>query len=220
MLEGWNKVIPLMTWKEILSLRTIPTPMKTLCLTFVLLLDASFLPAQDNCFEKCHENLKNSSLESPEANHAVFDALVGCKAPEFNVQSLRGETLRLSEMKGKVVVLNFWFATCSPCVAEMPALNNLVKDYTDKEVVFIAFGRNDREDIESFLLKHPFHYHIVASDQAFAEYYCLLSGWPTNMVIDKYGTVRQLFAGGFVDERAKTHAYNEMKPVIDKYLLE
>src|SRR4051812_43635177 len=59
-------------------------------------------------------------------------------APAFSLTSLEGERFDLAALRGKVVVLNFWFTGCAPCVAEFGKLNGLVNKFKNKEVVFIA----------------------------------------------------------------------------------
>src|SRR6185312_613814 len=54
---------------------------------------------------------------------------IGSEAPDFTVADLNGKMYKLSDLKGKTVVLNFWFTTCAPCVTEMPELNRLIEKY-------------------------------------------------------------------------------------------
>ena len=202
-------------------------PHKTIVSLLLFIFFANCLPAQDSCFENCAGRLKYSSVSPPGDRKAIFERsekisaeLIGCKAPDFSLETLDGERINLSDLKGKIVVLNFWFIECAPCIAEMPALNKLAEEYQDSEVVFVAFGRNDKESLIRFGKKHKFKYKVVASDFNFANKYCIVSGWPTNMVLDRNGVLRKIFTGGFLDDRAATHAYKEIKPVIEKYLLE
>jgi len=192
--------------------------MKQLLSTLSCVLISVNLLGQDNCFEKCLENLEKSTLLFPDKNFQILQGLVGCKAPNFNVKTIKGETLKLNELKGKVVVINFWFEGCAPCIAELPALNKLNEDYKTKDVVFIAFGKDDTQTIMDFLKRRDFNFNHVSSDYDLSTDYCIVAGWPTNMVLDKNGVVRQIFCGGQLDERAKTEAYDKMKPTIEKHL--
>lgn len=80
------------------------------------------------------DNFEQSRIPFPERNEAILQGLVGCKVPNFNVRTINGESVTLSELKGKVVVINFWFEACAPCIAEIPALNRLKEDYRTKDV--------------------------------------------------------------------------------------
>jgi len=187
-------------------------------LSIIIYFSIADLYGQDNCFEKCAENFEKSTLPFPEKNFKILQGLIGCKAPDFNVKTIKGETLSLNELKGKVVVINFWFTTCAPCLAEMPALNKLNEAYKAKDVVFIAFGKDDTQTIKDFLKTTDFNYNHVSSDYDLTNRYCLIAGWPTNMVLGKDGIVREIFSGGATDERAKTETYDKMRQVIEKYL--
>lgn len=192
--------------------------MKQFLTTLMCILIAVNLLGQDNCFDKCIENLEKSTLSTPEKQMQILQGLIGCKAPFFNVKTIKGETLKLNELTGKVVVINFWFEGCAPCIAELPALNKLNEDYETKDVVFIAFGRDDSQTIVDFLKRRDFNFKHLSVDYDLSMDYCIVAGWPTNIVLDKNGVVRQIFSGGRLDERAKTEAYDKMKPTIEKYL--
>ena len=84
-------------------------------------------------------------------------------APAFSVTSLEGERFELATLRGKVVVLNFWFTGCAPCVAEFSELNGLVKKFKDKGVVFIAPTLDNVTTLKPFLKEHRFRYRVVAS---------------------------------------------------------
>ena len=70
----------------------------------------------------------------------------GSLAPDFEIGLLDGGTLRLSELLGKVVVLNFWASWCPPCRAEMPAFQSISQEYADQGVVFVGVAVSDTED--------------------------------------------------------------------------
>jgi len=61
---------------------------------------------------------------------------VGSDAPDFSAVDMNGNSYSLGILKGKVVVINFWFVECKPCVIEMPELNEIVEKYKSEEVVF------------------------------------------------------------------------------------
>jgi peroxiredoxin len=175
--------------------------------------------AQSHCFAECWDNFEKSDLPVGEKNRQILHDLVGCNAPDFEVKTIEGKQFKLSDLKGKVVVLNFWFQACPPCIAEIPALNKLREEYESADVVFIALGRDSAPSIINFLNNNAFAYHQVSGDYKLDRDYCILAGYPTNLVIDKNGIVRQIFSGGAIDSKADTEAYNKMKPTIDKYLM-
>lgn len=174
------------------------------------------------CFSDGFErlaHLENSGVEFPKRNKLIQESLLGCKIPDFQATTIDGESISLASLKGKVVVINFWFTSCAPCIAEMPALNKLVAEFKGSDVAFIAFARDDSAELTSFLNKRQFDFKIVASAEATARSFCTnIFGWPTSMVVDKNGIVRKISSGGYLDERAETHIYDELYPIIRKYL--
>jgi len=163
--------------------------------------------------------LENSGVEFPKRNKMIQESLLGCEIPDFRATTIAGEPISLTLLNEKIIVINFWYTSCAPCVAEMPALNKLVEVFKDSDVVFIAFARDNESELASFLAKRSFDFKIVASSNDIAESYCAgIFGWPMSIVVDRQGIVRKIVSGGYVDERAETYIYEELYPVIKKYL--
>ena len=114
-------------------------------------------------------------------------------APAFSLTSLKGEKFELAVLRGKVVVLNFWFTGCAPCVAEFRKLNDLVNKFKNKEVVFIAPTLDNVTTLKRFLKEHRFKYHVVPNaGTLIASTYSDGSGsvvFPTHIVINKEGEI-------------------------------
>ena len=83
------------------------------------------------------------------AQSKVENSLIGMNAPVFSVKDIQGNKKSLNSLKGKIIILNFWFIECKPCVREMPELNNLVKKYKNDNVEFIGFSGNGSMQINS-----------------------------------------------------------------------
>ena len=120
--------------------------------------------------------------------------LIGTKATDFNLKDLKGKTHLLSELKGKVVVLNFWFVECKPCIMEMPELNELVEEFKEKNIVFLAIALNDKKQLKKFLKTTDFNYKVVANGQTSADSYGV-KGFPTNVIIDQNGIIHYVSTG-------------------------
>jgi len=114
--------------------------------------------------------------------------------PQFHVKALDGAEFDLAALRGKVVVLNFWSLGCAPCRAEIPELNRLVKDFKDKDVVFIAFGLDGAEQLQASLKELNFSYHLVPDSSAIATKF-EVSMYPTHIVIDKQGRIHAVLTG-------------------------
>ncbi len=119
----------------------------------------------------------------------IFSDLRGTSFPDFNWTDIKGKRYSLSSLKGKVVVLNFWHTSCVPCIAEMPLLDELVKQYNGKEVLFIASTPNDEVQAKKFLQKTRFDYRPVAGIDP-TTLFDPFPGWPVHIVLDKDGLIR------------------------------
>lgn len=122
---------------------------------------------------------------------------------EFSINEvdIDGNKLKSKDLKGKVLVINYWFINCKPCRMEMPELNDLVKEYKDSaNVKFIGISLDERPAIKEFIKLSPFNYQLVANGGPAADKYGVAS-YPTHAIIDGEGKVyfhtvsspRQLF---------------------------
>lgn len=119
-------------------------------------------------------------------------------APDFQVQTLDGRKMRLSELRGKVVVLNFWFIGCGPCRVEIPSLNKLVEEFESRNVVFIAFALDPADRLPSFLKDIPFRYQVVPDASALVKSFGV-ELFPTHILIGKDGRIEFFLTGGSAD---------------------
>jgi thiol-disulfide isomerase/thioredoxin len=109
---------------------------------------------------------------------------VGKSAKPFSVKDLKGNSYSLEELKGKIVIINFWFIGCKPCIMEMPELNKLVKKYAGKDVVFLGFALDEEAQLNTFLKKKEFLYNIIPNSENIIKEYGINS-FPTHFIIDK-----------------------------------
>lgn len=103
--------------------------------------------------------------------------------PAINGTTLSGQAFNTATLKDKVIVTNFWFTACRPCIQEMPDLNKLYQKYqANPNVAFVALSTDDKERTTKFLTKKEFKYPIIAdaANQATA---FSVSDFPTNMII-------------------------------------
>ncbi|WP_413290377.1 TlpA family protein disulfide reductase [Bdellovibrio sp. HCB337] len=75
--------------------------------------------------------------------------------PGFEAQTLKGQSIKLSDFKGKVVIVNFWASWCGPCVEEVPSLISLLKTFPNDVALIAISGDSNQEDINSFLKSFP-----------------------------------------------------------------
>lgn len=113
----------------------------------------------------------------------------GSRAPEAVFRTLAGKTVSMSELRGKVVVLNFWFIGCPVCRALKPQLNAFKKKFDGRDdVVFLAVTADAGGAVESYLKKESFDY-LQATDAGVELKKFVFGGYPKNIVIDKSGEI-------------------------------
>ncbi|MCX7830922.1 MAG: TlpA family protein disulfide reductase [Acidobacteria bacterium] len=118
----------------------------------------------------------------------------GNAAPDFRLKKLgSNDSVVLSKLKGKPVVLIFWATWCGPCKREIPQLKELYLKYAPKGVEFLAIAvgwRQTEEDVARFQTKYEIPYQILwDKDNAVSEKY-FVQGIPTNLILDQDGVVR------------------------------
>lgn len=136
---------------------------------------------------------------------------VGTKFPDFNLKSFDGKSYTLRNFKGKPMLVNYWFNTCAPCKAEMPALNKLKEKYGDK-VHFVSITADTEKMAQSVLDDHPFHFlHLLEAYDLIGK--LGLSGAPKNIFVDKNGVIRQVYekVDDVFDPQTKTISHGDAK---------
>lgn len=112
-----------------------------------------------------------------------------------DLTDMTGAKLNASDLKGKIVVVNFWFIGCPPCRSEIPELNKLVEKHRNNDkVVFIGIALDPKQNLETFLAGYPFLYRIVANGYRSAASLGVRL-YPTNVVLDGEGKVYFQTAG-------------------------
>ncbi|MBL0145113.1 MAG: TlpA family protein disulfide reductase [Chitinophagaceae bacterium] len=108
---------------------------------------------------------------------------------KIKTKDIHGNKINTKSLKGKIIVLNYWFTNCMPCVMEMPELNKIADKYqNDSSVVFISIALDDANTIEKFLKLHPFKYAIIDNGR-FLTTENNITSYPTNVVVDQNGKV-------------------------------
>lgn len=116
----------------------------------------------------------------------------GASAPDFNGEALDGKTYNLSQLQGKIVVLTFWSTRCAICHSEIPKLNEVVKRYKDKDVVFLALTMENQVKVEPYLRKNPFAFNILPNSfGVFLKYADMDKGGNINMGFPSYFLINQ-----------------------------
>jgi thiol-disulfide isomerase/thioredoxin len=129
-------------------------------------------------------------------SHSLLAATVQGAAPDFTLKSLSGENLKLSELRGEVVMVNFWASWCGPCRQEMPLLEQLYKRY--QPMGFTILGINVEEDIgaaKKVLQELPVSFPILFDQENIISERYQVSAMPSTFLLDRDGKLRYLHKG-------------------------
>jgi len=133
--------------------------------------------------------------------------LVGSPAPEFTVQDSEHK-VALRDLRGKVVVLNFWASWCPPCVEETPSLIAMQEKMKDRVTIFAVSIDQDENAYRRFVADHKINFLTVRDPEQKSNSLYGTYGYPETYVIDASGVVRRKFVG----------PVDWMKPEIIEYL--
>jgi peroxiredoxin len=136
-------------------------------------------------------------------------------APDFELKDINGVTHKLSDYKGKVVVLNFWATWCPPCKKEIPDFIELQKQYEAQGVQFIGIAMDDEglDKVKPWVTSHSIQYPILIPDlpdKKVATSFGEMSSIPVTYFIDRKGMIRQTFIG----MRTRPIFEGELKPLV------
>lgn len=146
--------------------------------------------------------------------YAASEKISG-KAPNFTLKSRSGKNIKLSELRGEVVMLNFWASWCGPCRQEMPLLEKIHKKY--KRLGFTLLGVNVEEnstDAKNYLKDVKVTFPILFDKTQKTSKLYDVSAMPTTILIDRNGNKR------FIHKGYKPGYENDYKKQIKKLLRE
>lgn len=125
-----------------------------------------------------------------ELRHAARRNPSGTKlAPDFSLTDLSGQTVKLSDYRGKVIVLDFWATWCDPCKEEIPHFIELQQKYP-RELQLIGLSVDDDEKpVRVFQQQYKMNYPVALANPAIASQYGGILGLPVTFVIDRSGHI-------------------------------
>ena len=119
------------------------------------------------------------------------------QAPEFTLEDLNGNKISLSDLKGKVIFLNFWATWCGPCKAEIPHFIEAYKEYKDKgmEIIGISVDRTGVKSVIKFTEKHKINYPVAMYTLDIIKDYKPGRAIPVTIIIGPNGKIRHKKVG-------------------------
>lgn len=137
------------------------------------------------------------NADTPDSDTPNTTVEVGLEAPDFELPLSGGGTFRLSDQRGKVVVINLWATWCYYCVAEMPELQTLAETYPDDLVVVAVNTAETQEQVDIFRETYGYSFLFAYNTDGYIgnELYPT-SGIPYSVVVDRDGVIQLVHVGG------------------------
>lgn len=155
----------------------------------------------------------NTKNESPESKLRDSSLTPGDKkASNFTLKSTDGKEIKLSDYKGKIVILDFWATWCGPCRRGVPELISIQKEFKD-DVVIIGISldaESTKDDIKPFMKEMGINYPIVYGDDKVVTDFGGIEAIPTSFVIDRQGNIVDQHVG-LVSKDVFTNKIKELK---------
>ncbi|WHX24997.1 redoxin domain-containing protein [Virgibacillus halodenitrificans] len=141
--------------------------------------------------ETIQENKKTFMVQTSQREKALEGTEIGDTAPDFELVSTNEEKVKLSDYRGKKVMLNFWATWCPPCREEIPDMQNF---YDEKEIVILAVNLTQTEakkqDVENFMEKHRVTFPVLLDEASDVSNKYRIQPIPTTYMIDSQGKIR------------------------------
>lgn len=138
------------------------------------------------------------------ASTAQADLKSGDRARDFEQKTLRGDTLKLSQLRGKVVLLDFWASWCEPCKRELPILAKMAPRLKQKGVEIVAVNIDEKQDnAVAFMKEHGLNLTVVydKDHKIVGDYEP--PKMPTSFIVDRAGVIRAINPGFDSGDEAK-----------------
>ncbi len=138
----------------------------------------------------------NRVTETQASNERPAIPVPGHPAPDFALQTLDGQTLQLSDLKGQAVVLNFWASWCPPCRAEMPELEQAYQEHQDNGLVVLGVNQGEQQAVaDDFMQQFELTFPVVLDQELVASRNYKVNSLPTTFFIDRNGIIRDQVTG-------------------------
>jgi thiol-disulfide isomerase/thioredoxin len=131
--------------------------------------------------------------------------VVGSLAPDFELQTLTGETLKLRELQGKPLLVNFWATWCAPCVIEMPIFQQFYDVHNNELQVLAVNADESIIDVRTFVEDQKLTYPILLDPGGKVQELYRMRGYPTTVFIDANGIIQVIHIGTLSEKQVEEY---------------
>ncbi len=138
-----------------------------------------------------------ASRQAPIAGALTRQEGTGQPVPNFTLKDLQGNTFRMADLKGKVVIVDFWATWCVPCKVEIPWFEDMYNRYRAQglEVVGVAMDEEGVDVVRPFAEQFKMNYRVLLGNESVATQFGGVYGLPTTFVIGRDGRIRDKHVG-------------------------
>lgn len=140
----------------------------------------------------CISYLQAAAQDAPikwATQETFFEDLIGKDLPAFKGLTINKKSFSNADVKNQVVVINFWFEKCPPCIAEMPELNKLAAKYERKGIRFIGITHDSPASARRFQKRNAYRYEIVSLSEDEIRKLNINHGFPSNVLVGENGKI-------------------------------
>jgi cytochrome c biogenesis protein CcmG/thiol:disulfide interchange protein DsbE len=136
---------------------------------------------------------KFTSVHASQGNLAATRKM----AADFTLQDANGNPVKLSDFRGKVVLLNFWATWCGPCALEIPWFIEFEQQFRAQglEVVGVSMDDEGWKVVKPYIQEHKLNYRVVMGTDSVGQLYGGVDSLPTTFLIDRYGKIAKVHVG-------------------------
>jgi len=140
-------------------------------------------------------------------------AQVGEPAPDFQLQNLDGQTVSLGNLRGKAVLINFWAIRCPSCVSEMPYIQEIYEEWSNKGLVLLAINIGESSStVEGFMQNHNLSFTVLLDTKQDVAQKYNFQYIPTTFFIDKDGIIQDKVIGPFQNKAQIENRLSKIMP--------
>lgn len=136
-----------------------------------------------------------SNIASKVGNVTLLAPAQKSPAPDFQLEALDGSRVKLSDLRGHPVLINFWATWCGPCQLEMPLIEQYYQKYQPDLIVLAVDNDEPKSDVQAFATNHNLTFPVLLDPGAKVEDLYQVRAFPTSFFVDKSGTILYQYIG-------------------------